>query len=46
MIMGIVILKKRYTFSKFLSVFMITIGIAICTIISSGTKPKVSYNHN
>ncbi|GJQ69949.1 hypothetical protein Trydic_g13339 [Trypoxylus dichotomus] len=38
MIMGIIILKKRYTFSKFLSVIMISAGIAICTIISSGSK--------
>lgn len=34
MIMGIIILKKKYAFSKYLSVFMITFGIAICTIIS------------
>ncbi|XP_050598412.1 UDP-xylose and UDP-N-acetylglucosamine transporter [Bombus affinis] len=34
MIMGIIILKKRYVFSKYLSVFMITLGIAICTIVS------------
>lgn len=34
MIMGIVILKKKYTFGKYLSVFMITLGIAICTIVS------------
>ncbi|KAG7202823.1 hypothetical protein KM043_009980 [Ampulex compressa] len=34
MIMGIVILKKKYVFSKYLSVFMITLGIAICTIVS------------
>ncbi|XP_001607193.1 UDP-xylose and UDP-N-acetylglucosamine transporter-like [Nasonia vitripennis] len=34
MIMGIIILKKKYTFDKYLSVFMITIGIIICTIIS------------
>lgn len=34
MIMGIVILKKKYPFSKYLSVFMISIGIGICTIIS------------
>lgn len=32
--MGIIILKKKYTFSKYLSVFMITSGIVICTIIS------------
>ncbi|KZC10044.1 PREDICTED: UDP-xylose and UDP-N-acetylglucosamine transporter-like [Dufourea novaeangliae] len=34
MIMGIIILKKKYVFSKYLSVFMITLGIAICTIVS------------
>ncbi|KAF3422420.1 hypothetical protein E2986_02541 [Frieseomelitta varia] len=34
MIMGIIILKKQYIFSKYLSVFMITIGIAVCTIVS------------
>ncbi|RZF37050.1 hypothetical protein LSTR_LSTR012393 [Laodelphax striatellus] len=35
MIMGIIILKKVYSFSKYLSVGMITVGIVICTIISS-----------
>ncbi|CAL7948767.1 unnamed protein product [Xylocopa violacea] len=35
MIMGIVILKKKYAFSKYMSVFMITFGIAICTVVSS-----------
>lgn len=39
MIMGICILKKQYPFSKYLSVFMITLGIAICTIVS-GTEIK------
>ena len=34
MFMGILILKKKYTLSKYLSVFMITLGISICTIIS------------
>lgn len=34
MIMGIIILKKHYAFSKYLSVFMITFGIGICTIVS------------
>ena len=34
MIMGIIILNKKYTFSKYLSVFMITTGIALCTIVS------------
>ncbi|KAL7286228.1 hypothetical protein TKK_0019484 [Trichogramma kaykai] len=35
MIMGIIILKKVYTFDKYASVFMITMGIIICTIMSS-----------
>jgi UAA transporter family. len=34
MVMGVLILKKRYTFSKYLSVLMITLGICICTIVS------------
>lgn len=34
MIMGIVILRKRYAFSKYLSVAMISAGIVVCTIIS------------
>lgn len=34
MIMGIIILNKKYAFSKYLSVFMITVGIATCTIAS------------
>jgi len=34
MMMGILILKKKYTFSKYLSVLMITLGIIICTIVS------------
>lgn len=35
MIMGIIILKKKYTLSKYLSVAMISLGIVICTIMSS-----------
>lgn len=34
MIMGIIILNKKYTFSKYLSVLMITFGIMLCTIVS------------
>lgn len=32
--MGIIILRRRYDFSKYLAVLMITAGILICTIIS------------
>ena len=35
MIMGIIIMKKKYAISKYLSVMMITVGIVICTIVSS-----------
>ncbi|EFA12028.1 UDP-xylose and UDP-N-acetylglucosamine transporter [Tribolium castaneum] len=38
MIMGILILKKRYTLEKYVSVAMITLGIIICTLMSSGNK--------
>lgn len=41
MIMGIWILKKKYTISKYLSVGMITLGIIICTLLSSSKQiPK------
>lgn len=36
MILGIFILSKKYTSTKYMSVVMITIGIAICTIVSRG----------
>ncbi|KAF4532658.1 hypothetical protein B566_EDAN009841 [Ephemera danica] len=34
MIMGVIILKKRYTISKYVSVLMITFGIVLCTFVS------------
>lgn len=43
MIMGILILKKKYEFSKYLSVLMITVGIVTCTIVS-GTDVKSTAN--
>lgn len=36
MAMGVWILKKRYLPLKYLAVFMISAGIALCTIVSSG----------
>jgi len=33
--MGVIILKKKYTLDKFISVGMISAGITICTIVSS-----------
>lgn len=41
--MGIIILRKQYVLSKYLSVLMITIGIVICTIIS-GSSVKSTAN--
>jgi UDP-xylose/UDP-N-acetylglucosamine transporter B4 len=38
MIMGILILKKKYTLDKYISIGMITIGIIICTLMSSGNN--------
>nr|CAH0111564.1 unnamed protein product [Daphnia galeata] len=35
MVLGILILKKRYTIMKYLSVFMISVGICVCTIASA-----------
>ncbi|XP_063929306.1 nucleotide sugar transporter SLC35B4 [Zophobas morio] len=40
MIMGILILKKKYTLEKYISVAMITLGIIICTLMSSGGDKK------
>jgi len=41
MLMGIALLGKRYSLTKYLSVMMITIGIAVCTIMSAKSSPKV-----
>ncbi|XP_054257528.1 UDP-xylose and UDP-N-acetylglucosamine transporter-like [Macrosteles quadrilineatus] len=40
MIMGIIILKKTYSLSKYVSVGLITLGIAICTVISGQDVKK------
>jgi solute carrier family 35 (UDP-xylose/UDP-N-acetylglucosamine transporter), member B4 len=44
MIMGILILKKRYDFSKYLSVFMISLGIVVCTIVSGSKVESTQVN--
>uniref|UniRef100_A0A8D8LZ24 UDP-xylose and UDP-N-acetylglucosamine transporter n=1 Tax=Cacopsylla melanoneura TaxID=428564 RepID=A0A8D8LZ24_9HEMI len=54
MIMGIYILNKVYTLDKYLSVIMITLGIIICTIMSSqeikkygvSDEEQLSYSEN
>ncbi|TRY96007.1 hypothetical protein DNTS_002167 [Danionella cerebrum] len=35
MILGIIILKKRYSVSKYLSIVLVSVGIFICTIMSA-----------
>lgn len=35
MFLGILLLKKKYTMTKYLSVLMISIGISVCTIASA-----------
>lgn len=42
MIMGIIILRKRYALSKYVAVVMITIGIIICMFESSHTVNKIA----
>ena len=42
MMMGIILLGKRYTNTKYVSVLMITAGIIICTIMSA-KAPKPSH---
>jgi UDP-xylose/UDP-N-acetylglucosamine transporter B4 len=44
MIMGIIILNKSYDFSKYLSVFMITTGIVLCTIVSGSDVKSTQVN--
>lgn len=44
MIMGIIILHKRYDFSKYLSVFMITMGIVVCTVVSGSNVESTQVN--
>lgn len=35
MVMTVVVLKRSYALSKYISVIMITVGVAVCTIVSS-----------
>lgn len=41
MILGMIIMNKRYTVQRYISVAMISVGIAICTI-ASGKDMKVN----
>ncbi|KAL3290019.1 hypothetical protein HHI36_023391 [Cryptolaemus montrouzieri] len=40
--MGVIVLKKKYTIDKYISVVMITLGIIICTLASSNQKSKAA----
>ena len=40
MLMGMVVLKKRYTPREYVSIVLISIGIGICTYVSSHTNHK------
>lgn len=44
MIMGIIILNKRYDLSKYISVFMISLGIVVCTIVSGSNVESTQVN--
>ncbi|KAJ9584246.1 hypothetical protein L9F63_021408 [Diploptera punctata] len=44
MIMGILILNRKYTFSKYVSVVLITLGIIICTIQSGKNVKSTARN--
>ena len=39
MMLGVLILGKQYTMSKYLSILMITVGIITCTYSSTSSKP-------
>ncbi|PSN38947.1 UDP-xylose and UDP-N-acetylglucosamine transporter [Blattella germanica] len=45
MIMGILILNRKYSFSKYMSVVMITLGIIICTIQSGKNIKPVALDN-
>lgn len=42
--MGIIILNKRYDLSKYISVFMISLGIVVCTIVSGSNVKSTQIN--
>lgn len=41
MVMGIIILRRRYDIWKYISVIMITFGIILCTIVSGSKVEKI-----
>lgn len=46
MILGIIILKKRYSLKEYFSIFCITVGIIICTLAStSDIKKPIDNGH-
>lgn len=46
MIMGVIIMNKRYSIEKYVSVLLVTLGIILCTFYSNNiTNKKVSFNY-
>ena len=45
MILGVIILKKKYNLREYLSILMITVGIFICTYFSSNQIGKQTANN-
>lgn len=45
MILGIIVKKKQYSVEKYASVFMITLGIMICTFYTGKTKKVMNFIH-
>ncbi|RXN34829.1 UDP-xylose and UDP-N-acetylglucosamine transporter [Labeo rohita] len=45
MILGIIILKKRYSSSKYLSIVLVSVGIFICTIMSAKQVCFISHSY-
>jgi UDP-xylose/UDP-N-acetylglucosamine transporter B4 len=43
MILGIIILKKEYPLSKYVSVVMVTVGIFMATLASASNAAQVDY---
>lgn len=42
LLLGVLILKKKYFSSKYFSVLMVTMGIVLCTMATSSPEPEVS----
>ncbi|KAK6036507.1 hypothetical protein COOONC_25988 [Cooperia oncophora] len=45
LVLSVILLKKKYTLRKYLSVFAITIGIVICTLATSNLEKNSGLNY-